>query len=208
MRYDPDRQHRRSMRRAGHDYSQAGAYYVTIVAHERECLFGAIVDGAVVLNDAGRIVWDVWKRLPEHYPHVALDAFIVMPNHVHAILVLRDPAAPSAQAVGAGLRPAQATPPSPAQATPPSPAQAMPPSPAQAGPGVPKRHGLPEIVRALKSFSARMINAARDAQGAAVWQRGYHERIICDEEEWAGLRAYIVGNPARWAEDAERPESG
>jgi len=100
-RYDPNRHHRRSIRLKNYDYSQAGAYFVTICTHGHIHLFGEVVDGEMRLNPFGEIVQAVWFDLPQHYGHVQLDAFVVMPNHVHGIIVLTaDPV------VGAGLNPA------------------------------------------------------------------------------------------------------
>ena len=84
----PQMHHRRSIRLPGYDYSQAGSYFVTICAQDSECLFGDVVDGMVVLNDAGRMVQTVWDELPKHYPGVQLDEYIVMPNHFHGIVSL------------------------------------------------------------------------------------------------------------------------
>ncbi len=84
-----ERKHRRSrMRLAGYDYGRAGAYFVTICTEEHRCVFGRIVDDMMVLNDAGRIVNLVWEELQEHHVGVATDAFVIMPNHVHGIVIL------------------------------------------------------------------------------------------------------------------------
>ena len=88
MKYDPDIHHRRSIRLKGYDYSQAGAYFVTICTQNRECLFGEILDGEMALNDAGRMIKTIWHELPEHYPGVGIDAFQVMPNHMHGIVIV------------------------------------------------------------------------------------------------------------------------
>ena len=79
---------RRSIRLKGYDYSQAGAYFVTICVQDRQCLFGNVVDGKMNLNNAGEIVKSVWHDLPNHYAHVELDDFVIMPNHFHGIVVL------------------------------------------------------------------------------------------------------------------------
>jgi REP element-mobilizing transposase RayT len=92
MPYDPTRHHRRSIRLKGYDYSQAGAYFITICTQDRACLFGKVVNGEMQLNDAGRMVLAEWNMLPERFPHVVLDAFVVMPNHVHGIVVITNPA--------------------------------------------------------------------------------------------------------------------
>ena len=97
-RHDANQSARRSIRLRGFDYAQEGAYFVTICTHHRACLFGEVVDDEMRLNANGRLVNETWMGMPRHYPHVELDTFIVMPNHVHGILVL----------VGSGLQPAPA----------------------------------------------------------------------------------------------------
>jgi putative transposase len=90
IKYNSDSHHRRSIRLPGYDYAQAGAYFVTVVAHERACLFGEIVDGEVILNDAGKCALSCWHEIPSHFPHVVLDEFAVMPNHVHGIIFIKE----------------------------------------------------------------------------------------------------------------------
>jgi REP element-mobilizing transposase RayT len=89
-RYDPDRHHRRSIRLQGYDYTQAGAYFVTMGTQYRQCLFGAIVDGAMVLNEAGQMIQTVWDEIPVYYPGVDIDEFVVMPDHIHGIVVIAE----------------------------------------------------------------------------------------------------------------------
>ena len=86
--YDPETYDRRSIRLKGYDYSQAGAYFVTLVVRDRSCLFGNVADGAVQLNDAGRLVGDSWEWLAARYPYVTLDEYVVMPNHLHGIIAV------------------------------------------------------------------------------------------------------------------------
>jgi hypothetical protein len=101
-RYDPEKHHRRSVRLKGYDYTWAGAYFVTICTWGRECLFGDVVDGTMRLSEFGQIAQSVWEELPQHYPGLELDEFVIMPNHIHGIVVLagRD------GYVGAGFKPA------------------------------------------------------------------------------------------------------
>lgn len=87
MKYSPDIHHRRSVRLRGYDYSQAGAYFVTICTQNRECLFGDIVDREMRLNDAGEMVQMVWDEIPANYPGVNIDQIVIMPNHIHGIVV-------------------------------------------------------------------------------------------------------------------------
>ncbi len=90
MKFDPKIHHRHSIRLQGYDYSQSGAYYVTIVTHGRECVFGEIVNGKMILNQFGQIAQRAWFDLPKHYSHIVLGAFCIMPNHVHAVIILID----------------------------------------------------------------------------------------------------------------------
>jgi len=88
VRYDPDIHHRRSIRLRGYDYSQGGAYFVTLCTQQREQMLGSIVDDAVRLSPVGEIVQQTWGALPSRFPAVELDAFVIMPDHVHGVLVI------------------------------------------------------------------------------------------------------------------------
>ncbi len=176
MRCDPEKHNRQSIRLKGYDYRRAAAYFFTCCTTNRECLFGEIADGCMRLNPFGNIVQACWEDLPQHYPHVELDVFAIMPNHVHGIIVLGD--TDVSANVGAGLKPAPT-----------------------------KRHGLAEIIRAFKTFSARRINELREARGTSLWQRNYYEHVIRSADEWQHIREYILDNPARWEMDEENPKS-
>jgi len=177
MKYNPDKHHRRSIRLQGYDYSQPGAYFVTVCVQDQECLLGDIVDGEMRMNELGELVWATWHDLPNHLPHVELDAFVVMPNHVHGIVWIVDVV--GAGSVGAGSEPAPTN--------------------------TNKRHGLPEIVRQFKTFSARRINQRRGAPGMPVWQRNYYEHIIRNDSSLNQIQKYILENPRRWHLDRENP---
>jgi putative transposase len=86
MPFNPNIRHRHSIRLKDYDYSQAGAYFITICTLQRECLFGDITDGEMRLNELGKVVLDCWSAMVEHFSNVQLDEFIVMPNHFHGIL--------------------------------------------------------------------------------------------------------------------------
>jgi REP element-mobilizing transposase RayT len=90
MKYNPDIHHRRSIRLKGYDYSQAGAYFVTIVTYKRQFLFGEIVNGKIKLNDGGKIAEQCWNDIPKHFPNAIMDEFVIMPNHIHGIIILND----------------------------------------------------------------------------------------------------------------------
>ena len=93
--------HRRSVRLPGYDYARPGAYFVTLCTHERACLFGDVVGDAVRLTWAGGVARRAWEALPTHAPHVAVDAFVVMPNHLHGVLLITAPSDEPARASGA-----------------------------------------------------------------------------------------------------------
>jgi putative transposase len=83
---DLDKHHRHSLRLQGFDYTQTGAYFVTVCIQDHACLFGDISDGKMILNDAGFMAEKCWIEIPAHFPHIELDEFVIMPNHVHGIL--------------------------------------------------------------------------------------------------------------------------
>ena len=90
MYYGSDMRGRRSIRLRGYDYSHTGAYFVTVVTRHRLCLFGDVADGEARLNHLGRLVEDAWQRLEARYPYVILDEYVVMPNHLHGVIVITD----------------------------------------------------------------------------------------------------------------------
>jgi putative transposase len=90
VKYDPAKHHRRSIRLPGYDYTQNGAYFVTICTWQRQHLFGEVIDGTMHVGELGSIVEFHWHKLVKYHQHLELDAFVVMPNHVHGILVLME----------------------------------------------------------------------------------------------------------------------
>ena len=201
---------RRSLRLPGYDYAQAGAYFVTICTRGRICVLGDVLDGEVRLSEWGVMVNSVWSELPRHYAHVRLDAWVVMPNHVHGIVLLK----PDDDMAGAGLKPRAGLKPAPtgvgvlpSRVSDGSRYRGADGSILKPAPTGLRRHGIPEVVRAFKTFSARRINAARGAVGTSFWQRNYYEHVIRDEESLDRIRQYVVDNPARWDEDPENPAS-
>jgi REP element-mobilizing transposase RayT len=90
MKYNPERHHRRSIRLRGYDYAQGGGYFATIVTRDRACLFGEIVDGEMRPNQFGRIVVDEWERSSKIRRELETDAFVLMPNHIHGIVIINN----------------------------------------------------------------------------------------------------------------------
>jgi len=187
MSYNPEIHRRRSIRLRDYDYSRAGAYFVTACAWQRECLFGEVVDGGMRLNDAGRVVTEIWDALPQRYQEIEIDVFVTMPNHIHGIIVINDP--------GFGGRGVGAIHELPLHT-----------SPLQKLPLRDRRNmTLPKIIGYLKMNSAKHINQSRNTPGVPVWQRNYYERIIRNESELHTIRQYMIDNPIKWAEDENHP---
>ena len=174
---------------------------MTLVTWQRECLFGEIVDGEMVLHRYGQIVRDAWFDLRNHYRHLDLGAFIVMPNHAHGIIALINDGEPLRNGRGGSLMLGETILSDESREG----VEPLPTSQTRPYVTAKPRHGLPEIVRAFKSFSARRINRLRRTEGIPVWQRNYYEHIIRNEQEMDRITRYIESNPSRWADDDENP---
>ncbi|MEW6529384.1 MAG: transposase [Thermodesulfobacteriota bacterium] len=182
MKWQHSDHHRRSLRLRAYDYSAAAAYFLTLCAHDQECLFGEVADGELSLNRFGSIASEEWRRSAEVRSEISLDAFVVMPNHLHGILFV-DPIV----IVGAHGRA-----PLPSRATAPSRLTR------------PKR-SLGSFVAGFKSIVTRRINEVRGTPGKAVWQRNYFEHIIRNQRSLDAIREYISSNPNNWGKDRENP---
>lgn len=191
MTYDPERHHRHSIWLKDYDYAEAGAYFVTVCIERRECLLGDVVDGQMAVNDWGRIAGEVWEQIAEHWPTVDLDVSIVMPNHTHGIVILRDKGQIEEGRKEDGGNRGKGRDEEEGGGTPPLRGQMKP--------------TLGAIVAYWKCQTSKQINAARQTPGTRVWQRNFHDRIIRNEEMLNNMRAYITHNPARWGEDADNP---
>jgi putative transposase len=185
VKFNPDVQHRRSIRMPEFDYRSAGAYFVTICTFERECFLDA--------PELSEIARQSWRSATRRTPDPS--EFIVMPNHVHGIIWL------DRTTVGA-QRPRN---PNPFEDAPISdPAITLEPAGATPLQRAARRipvGSLGTIVRAFKSHSARRISVFRDMKGRPVWQRNYHERVIRNDDELQRIRQYILDNPAKWDSD-------
>jgi REP element-mobilizing transposase RayT len=172
--------HRRSTRLPSFDYTTHGAYFFTAVTHQRQAMFGRVVDDdGVEFTDLGRIVDDEWCETARIRPNVELDQFVIMPNHIHGIVWL------IANDIGEG-----------SQLT----------APTTQRFGSPVSRSFPLIVRAFKASVTRRAREARRQPDLVVWQRNYFERVIRNERELDAARQYIIDNPRTWSEDAENPD--
>jgi putative transposase len=195
MAYDPNEHQRRSIRLAGYDYGQAGAYFVTICTEGHWRLFGRVAGDAMEWNDAGLAVERCWQEIPAHFPQVALDEFVVMPNHVHGILVIAD--ATGHRFVGANNHSPHLV-----RANDYSPLP-RPPDHASRPRGTSKTIG--SVIRGFKIGVGRWMRD--DAGRRDIWQRNYFEHIIRNDVALNRIRQYIRDNPARWACDRYNPQA-
>lgn len=184
---------RRSIRLRDYDYRTPAAYFVTICVAEREELLGKVGTEGVVLSPAGQVVIETWMALADHFAAVRLDEFVVMPNHVHGVVVLISPENAMGH-VGAKHSP-----------EPRSADKSVPLANASPLPRGTSSGSLGAVIQNFKSVSSRRINVLRGTPGAPVWQRNYFERVLRDERELDTARQYIAANPARWYEDRENP---
>jgi REP element-mobilizing transposase RayT len=86
--FNPQKHHHRSIRLRGYDYTTPGAYFITLASWQRENIFGEILDGRIELNKFGQIAKQQWENLPCRFPHIDLDEFVIMPNHIHGIIII------------------------------------------------------------------------------------------------------------------------
>jgi REP element-mobilizing transposase RayT len=205
MTYDPDIHHRRSIRLQGYDYSQAGAYFVTLCAQNRKCLFGDIVDGAMRVNDAGLMAGHWYRELENKFPGIQCDAFVCMPNHVHFVVV-NIGARPADGPVGADLCVRPGSVPKQTGRT----HRFAPTQKPEKGeyPNKGEHIGPPlrTIVQWFKIMTTNdYIRGVRQSGWPAfpgkLWQRNYWEHVVRDETDWNDIREYIQNNPARWEMD-------
>ena len=184
---------RRSIRLPGYDYTQPGEYFITINTHGFKSIFGAVDGERVRLSPIGQIARQCWIEIPNHFENTEIGPFIVMPNHFHGIvhIIEKDNCTGTAfqgtgtAELGTGTACRART-------------LNIEISPKAEQFGKPVKGSLPTIVRAYKSAVTKRINEYRGTPGAIVWHRNYYEHIICSDEEYATIAAYIEGNPTNW----------
>jgi len=178
MKMNPRVSHRRSIRLKGYDYSQSGAYFVTVCTKDRELYFEKY-------RGLQEIVRQQWEELPQRFLDLTLDEFIIMPNHIHGILIVG--ADRSAKNVGATLVVAQNN-----------------------GAGTRPAPTVGEIVGTFKSLCIHdWLTYIKEKKIDAIWkfwQRNYYDHIIRNEDEMNKIREYIKNNPLKWSLDRENPE--
>jgi putative transposase len=178
MAYNPQIHHRRRVRLMGWDYARAWWYYVTVCSANRLCIFGQVKNDCMVNSDIGKIVEEEWLRTPIIRPEVELDAYVIMPNHVHAIIVINETRKEDIQCVGthgrASLRRAP--------------------------------RSLGSLIAGFKAITTKRINMYRQTPFVPVWQGRFHDHIIRNDADLHCIRAYIANNPLQWSLDEENPD--
>jgi putative transposase len=185
---------RRSLRLNGYDYAQAGAYFVTICTQNRVCLLGDLVGEEFRPSDAGRMIQAVWDEMSGRYPGIETDAFVIMPNHIHGIIVLVE----SGPIVGAGPRAC--------------PDHGQTPKRIGQPQGVaPTGLSFPDVVHRFKTLTTKRYTDGVKERGwspfdGRLWQRNYYEHVIRNKRELDKIREYIATNPLKWERDRENPQ--
>ena len=177
MEYDPNKHHRRSIRLKGYDYSQPGAYFVTICIQGGFRLLGEIADGNIYPSEPGKMVRAIWCELPLHYRGVEVDAFVLMPNHIHGIILLTHENKKRVMPDGQICQPMTL------------------------GNVV---HRFKSLTTAR--YREGVINKGWHRFTKRLWQRNYYEEIIRNEMSWQIIRKYILYNPLAWEADPKHLE--
>jgi len=202
MKYKKRESNRRSIRLTGYDYSKPGLYFVTVCTYKKVCLLGEIVNRKMELSEYGSIVETCWLGIPKHFSDVKIENSVIMPNHIHGIITISAWAKhvgskhAGERSVGArqvGARQVGARHASPLHA------QEIRKNSISLKP-----HSLGSIIGSFKSAATREINQKFNTS-FSIWQRGYYDRIIRNEEELFTIKEYIINNPAKWEIDNENP---
>ena len=167
---------RRSIRLRDYNYRQSGAYFLTICTYRRTLLFGKISSGRMAHNALGAIVRESWLSIADWRSNLSLDQFVVMPNHVHGIILVGDKGKTGMSPVISESRPEN--------------------------PGKLTSDSLGTVVGQFKGVVTKRANRQSLAPASRIWQRNFYEHIIRDEDSLNMIRAYIVENPLRWSEDS------
>ncbi len=171
-----------STRLKGYDYSLPGEYFITICSHKHECILGAVEEETMKLSHIGMIAKNCWEKIPNHFHNVELDEFVIMPNHIHGIIIIcennirRD----AINRVSTGGITKTNNP-------------------------ILSRNSLSNIIRQYKS---RVSYEIHKIQPDFAWQPRFYEHIIKNEKDLQNIREYIVNNPIKWFYDSENPDRG
>jgi len=164
------------------DYSSNGYYFITICIKNFRCLFGGIEDDEMVLNQLGEIAVAYWIEIPQHFNNVILDEFVVMPNHVHGIIIIKNKQSRDVamQRLYRGNYKNMSK-------------------------ISPQSNSLSVIIRSYKSIVVKTINQ-KFSHINFKWQSLFYDHIIRTEQSLYNIRNYIISNPDKWADDGNNPK--
>ena len=195
---------KKSIRLTGYDYSLPGYYFVTICTHEMGYFFGECADGVMKLNKFGEIVGNELLKTPQIRPGILLDAFAIMPNHIHAIIAITDDGKlPLFDKTIENIYPNVG---SNCCSTEIDNRTNGSSSLRDIIPRM-KPNSISSMVSGFKSVTTKQINILRDALGNPVWQTRFYDHIIRDEESFENIREYIKNNPANWDRDSKNHDN-
>jgi putative transposase len=205
MKNDPLYHNRRSIRLRGYDYSLSGIYFITICTHDRACLFGGIHHGKMILNEEGQIAFNEWYKTFELRKNMEPDVFMVMPNHIHGIVVITPYEENACRGVlhtphSHNMPASHHTSPVKQKVS----AQNNKTNNNQGVCNTPLRSpsaNIGAMVRGYKSSVTKQINQFYHCNGFAVWQRNYYDHIIRDAASYFKISNYIKHNPETWEDD-------
>jgi len=177
MIYNPEKHNRKSIRLKGYDYSSPGYYYVTICTKKWKKWFGFVESEKIIHNHLGKLIHSIWSGIPNHYENTDLDQYIIMPNHIHGIIVINESdkfnvvgtehcSVPTNKSINYGL--------------------------------------LSKIVKSFKEISKKTIRKQFNNY-EFEWQRSFYDHIIRSESSLNNIRKYIINNPIKWEMDKDNP---
>jgi REP element-mobilizing transposase RayT len=180
MKFDPEKHHRQSIRLRDYNYSQPGYYFLTICTYKKQCWFGEIKNDQMYINQIGKIVANEWLNTPKIRPNFQLDEWVIMPNHLHGIVIINERISglvdEKITLLGARNAPLRQEP-----------------------------NSISSFVAGFKSAVTKQINLLRDNRDIPIWQRNYYESIIRDEQSLLTVQEYILNNPYQWQKDPDNP---
>ena len=201
---DLSERRRKPNRLKGYDYSRARHYFVTVCAQDRQCLFGEIDAGRMVLNRAGQMVDRWWRKTESKFPHVELGEYVIMPNHIHGVVAI----------VGADpcVRPKREERESGKHKRIEQQQQEEHQQDGFQNQGGHMGPPLQEVIRWFKTMTTneyiQEVKSGSFPQFAKrIWQRSFYDHVIRDDEDLNRIREYVRDNPARWTLDEENPEN-
>ena len=210
MKYNPAIHNRRSIRLKTYDYSKAGLYFITICVQNRELLFGEIENNVMILNDAGKMIYAEWEKLPERFTNIQLHEFVVMPNHFHGIIEIvgaplvgaHDTRKDNDKAIESSNESANDSNHTPSAAM----TQRATTGPTPTDLEIPVNNTVGEMIGAFKSITTvEYIKGVKNSGWrpfeGKLWQRNYFEHLIRNEDAYKNIADYILNNPYRWLND-------